>query len=192
MWLLCIYIYIYKYVYVCVCVYMCVYIHAYIYNVYICMYIYIRTVPSFRPRHCPRASKNNLDCCKIAAAAVLWLSPNQFSVSASFQATRNLLPTMLARMFVVSSRIVRHLLRSLWRKIRFVILAGKILTSIQPRWTGQLRLDGSNCELNCPSQGGHGNVMGTEITGARWFLSFCLGFRRPNLITGLSGWRVPD
>jgi len=24
------------------------------------------------------------------------------------------------------------------------------------------------------------------------FLSFFLGFRRPNLITGLSGWRTPD
>jgi len=25
-----------------------------------------------------------------------------------------------------------------------------------------------------------------------FFLSFFLGFRRPNLITGLSGWRTPD
>jgi len=29
-------------------------------------------------------------------------------------------------------------------------------------------------------------------TVARFFLSFFLGFRRPNLITGLSGWRTPD
>jgi len=28
--------------------------------------------------------------------------------------------------------------------------------------------------------------------GGTFFLSFFLGFRRPNLITGLSGWRTPD
>ena len=31
-----------------------------------------------------------------------------------------------------------------------------------------------------------------QTTRVSLFLSFLLGFRRPNLITGLSGWRTPD
>ena len=33
---------------------------------------------------------------------------------------------------------------------------------------------------------------GTEGELVSFFLSFFLGFRRPNLSTGLSGWRTPD